>query len=103
SSQNIKQLLCYHKNFQVKSEIPFHSVPPLEKSILDIGILNNKKALPLLKDVLQSAYDNSNADYIIYSNADIGIMPQFYSAIEEYIKSGHDAIVINRRRIKSTL
>ncbi len=103
SSLKVTQLACHHKNFPVNVSSNFQLVPPLEKSILDNGDLNNKKALPLLKDVLQSAYDNSDADYIIYSNADIGIMPQFYSAIEEYIKSGHDAIVINRRRIKSTL
>ena len=103
STQNIKQLLCHHKDFPVKAGDPFQAVPALEKSILDIGDFNNKKAFPLLKDVLQSAYDNTDADYIIYSNADIGIFPQFYSALEEYIKSGHDAIVINRRRIKSTL
>jgi hypothetical protein len=30
-------------------------------------------------------------------------MPQFYNAVADYIAGGHDAIVINRRRIKSTL
>jgi hypothetical protein len=30
-------------------------------------------------------------------------MPQFYKAIESYTKNGQDALVINRRRVKSSL
>ena len=55
SSHQIEQLLCYHKDFPVKTETNFKLVSPLEKSILDIGNLNNKKALPLLKDILQTS------------------------------------------------
>jgi hypothetical protein len=101
-SQNIKQLICYHKDHPVSAE-GFETLQALEKSILDIGSFNNKRALPLLKDILQLAYNNSTADYIIYSNADIGLMPQFYNAVADQIKKGHDAIVINRRRVPSTL
>ena len=102
-SQNIKQLVCYHKNHPVSIDASFETLPPLEKSILDIGNLNNRRALPLLKDILELANKNSKADYIIYSNADIGLMPQFYNTVNDYIKNGHDALVINRRRVKSTL
>jgi len=103
NSQEIKQALCYHKNFPVTADAAFTVLPALEKSILDIGGFGNKKSFPLLKDILELAYKNSDAEYIIYSNADIGLMLPFYNAVAEYIKGGHDAIVINRRRIKSTL
>lgn len=102
SSYSIEQVLCYHKDYPVKNDA-FKQYPPLEKSIQDIGSFSNKKKLPLLKDILKLAYDNSQADYIIYSNADIGLMLPFYNAIGKYIEQDHDAIVINRRRIKSTL
>jgi hypothetical protein len=103
SSHTIKQLVCFHKNHPVNVDSFFETLPAIEKSILDIGNFNNKRALPLLKDILKLAYSNSTADYIIYSNADIGLMPQFYNAVADQIKNGHDAIVINRRRVKSTL
>lgn len=103
SSHTIKQLVCFHKDHPVTVDSSFEKLPPLEKSILDIGKFNNNRALPLLKDILQLAVSNSNTDYIIYSNADIGLMPQFYNAVANEIEKGHDAIVINRRRVPSTL
>jgi len=100
---SIEHLLCSHKNFPADPVEGFKTLPLLERSIRDVGNFRNEKPLPLLKDILESAYKNSEADYIIYSNSDIGLMPQFYSAIADYINDGHDAFVINRRRIKSTL
>ncbi len=102
NSHSTKQFICHHKDHPVQIS-GFETLPPIEKSILDIGNFENKKALPLLKDILQTAYSNTSDDYIIYSNADIGLMPQFYNAIADQIAKGHDAIVVNRRRIKSTL
>jgi hypothetical protein len=102
NAYDIKQLVCFHKDHPVETDL-FGKLPPLGRSILNVGNFDNKKALPLLKDILQLAYDNSTADYIIYSNADIGLMPPFYNAVAEEIKKGHDAIVINRRRVPSTL
>jgi hypothetical protein len=99
----IEQLLCHHKNFPVQAATNFQVLPALEKSINDLGPFTDKKTLPLLKDILDLALKNSQAEYIIYSNSDIGLMPQFYNAVSDYIESGHDALVINRRRIKSTL
>ncbi len=44
-------------------------------------------------------YDHSDADYFVYTNIDICLMPQFYSAVNDFISQGYDAFVINRRRI----
>lgn len=103
SGYDIKQYVCYHKNHPVKLDASFDILPPLEKSILDLGSFNNNRALPLLKDILQLVISNSKESYIIYSNVDIGLMPQFYNTVADEIKKGHDAIVINRRRVPSTL
>lgn len=102
SKHTIEQGICFHKDFPISQE-GFTPFPPLTQSVQDIRAFANKKKLPLLKDILQVAYDNSKADYIVYSNADIGLMLPFYNAIGKLIEQGHDAIVINRRRIKSSL
>lgn len=61
--------------------------------------INGFKKLPLIKDILSRLYENSNADYFIYTNADIIVLPQFYEVITKIIEQGYDAFIINRRRI----
>lgn len=78
----------------------FQSTPHLSRSLKDVLPLTDRK-LPLLGDILQRAYDNSEADYIIYTNADIAVMPHFYRVVVHYISKGYDAFSINRRRITS--
>lgn len=76
---------------------------PLERNINSLDHMKSPRELPFLRDILEKGYNATTAEYLIYSNSDIGLMPQFYKVIEEYINKGHDAIVVNRRRIKSTL
>jgi hypothetical protein len=77
----------------------FKLLPNLTRSVVDVAQFKNKRGLPLLKDILDLTVNNSDADYIVYSNADIGVMPQFYIAIKEIIENGVDAFIINRRRV----
>lgn len=73
----------------------FQKTPDLENSI----VINNGKKLPLIKDILQRLYENSNAEYLIYTNSDIIVLPQFYEVVAKIIEQGYDAFIINRRRI----
>ena len=57
------------------------------------------RKLPLLVDILDRLYEATNAEYLIYTNVDIGLMPQFYIAVSEFIESGADAFTSNRRTI----
>lgn len=98
----VQHLIAYHKDFPVNFGPDFDYAPPLERCITDLDISSSKK-FPLLKDILVTAINHSNSEYIIYSNADIGLMLPFYNVIAGNIASGHDAMVINRRRVKSTL
>jgi hypothetical protein len=78
----------------------FLQTPDLKKSVMDYRAFTKQRKLPLLKDILQRAVDfEANTDYVIYSNTDIALMPFFYSFINEKIKEGFDAFVINRRTI----
>ncbi len=77
--------------------VPYHfqKTTNLENAIE----INGKKKLPLIKDILTRLYENSNAEYLIYTNTDIIILPQFYEAVAKIIEQGYDAFIINRRRI----
>lgn len=78
----------------------FTITPNIERSVLDVGAFKHKRKLPLLIDILKRAVDyDPKADYIIYSNVDIALMPYFYLFVEQKIQQGLDAFVINRRTI----
>lgn len=73
--------------------------PDLDRSVLDLGTFNKPRKLPLLKDILDRLYEESGADFLVYSNADIALMPYFYVSVNSIIDEGYDAFVINRRTI----
>ena len=101
----------YHKNGQVSlyacsfpedlGILPedFIQYPYLNRSVLDLNEFDIKRKLPLLADIINVLSNHSDADFFIYTNADIGVMPYFYNTVEEIIRSGHDAFVINRRSV----
>ncbi len=90
--------ICYPED-EVMVESHFKQLPYLNRSALDVDGLNTDKKLPFISDILRALYDNSNAEYLIYTNADIILQPFFYQAVANYINQGHDALIINRRRI----
>lgn len=73
--------------------------PDLDRSILDLGLFKRRRRLPLLKDILDRLYEATEAEYLIYTNVDIALMPDFYLAVDKFIESDLDAFVINRRTI----
>lgn len=94
-------ILCTTQYEEDLSIIPnyFKILSNLEKSVLDIDSVLTGRRLPLIKDIFEKLKQIPEADYYIYTNADISLMPQFYDAVHQYISQGHDAIVINRRRL----
>jgi hypothetical protein len=77
----------------------FARTPDLEESVQDHGRFQKPRKLPLLRDILNRLYDATDADYLIYTNVDIGLLPHFYGAVTSLIEAGHDAFVVNRRTI----
>jgi hypothetical protein len=73
----------------------------LNRSVLDLGDFAIKRKLPLISDILDRLHDSSDADYFVYTNVDIALMPHFYVTVAHFIDSGYDAFVINRRTISS--
>jgi len=78
----------------------FQPTPDLERSILDVGTFGKERKLPLLVDILNRLHTAlPDADYLIYSNVDIALMPHFYPTVKRFIDAGYDAFAINRRTI----
>lgn len=71
----------------------------LDRSILDYGEFSRPKKLPMLQDILQRVYEDSDAEYIIYTNVDIALMPHFYLSVEKIMKEGYDVVNIFRRTL----
>jgi hypothetical protein len=79
----------------------FKATSDLENSVLDLHNFNKQVKLPLLTDILKRLYEESDAEYLIYTNVDIGLYPNFYLKVNEFIEQGYDAFIINRRRIEA--
>lgn len=77
----------------------FVKLPDLERSIQDIHPELGNRKLPLIGDIIDKLKGNETAEYFIYSNIDIALMPFFYDFVASYLQKGHDALIINRRRI----
>lgn len=89
---------CYPED-EVMVPSYFTLLPFLTRSALDVQGLQTNKKLPFIGDILSALATNTDAEYLIYTNADIILQPFFYQAVANYIEQGHDAIIINRRRI----
>ena len=89
----------YHD--EARFHIPgcFIRTPGLNRSIGDIKFFKKRRKLALIKDILDPLYKISHADYFIYTNVDIALLPYFYRAVSAIIEQGYDAFIINRRSI----
>jgi hypothetical protein len=92
--------LCTVQFAEDRPVIPGYFIPysDLQRSTNELGLANSRK-LPFVKEILESAYQNSASEYIIYSNTDIALMPYFYNTVNEIIEQGYDGFIINRRCI----
>lgn len=81
----------------------FHQTPNLQRSVLDFGSFARTRKLPVLADILDRLYAAStDAEYLIYSNVDIAVLPHFYAFLRAMVAAGHDAIVITRRTLPAS-
>jgi hypothetical protein len=77
----------------------FLTLSDLTRSLTDMGTFQKPRKLPLLRDILDKVYEGApSADYIIYTNVDIALMPHFYVVVAKLLQE-YDGMVINRRTI----
>jgi hypothetical protein len=79
----------------------FQVTRDLQRDVRNLKDFDRPMPLPVLSDILDRLYEESTADYLIFTNVDIGVQPQFYRKVVEFIEDGHDAFMINRRRISA--
>lgn len=79
----------------------FTALDGLTRSVADLGSFRIPRKLPLLRDVVGICVEHTDAEYIVYTNVDIALMPYFYLTLNEIIRQGYDGFVINRRTISS--
>ncbi len=89
----------YHDEERLPLPGCFTRTPDLTRSIADIKSFKKKRKLALIKDILDTLYQASQADYFIYTNVDIAPQPYFYLVVSKIIEQGYDAFIINRRTI----
>ena len=73
--------------------------PDLDRSVQNLGSFQVPRKLPLIGDILNRLYEASDAEYFIYTNVDIALLPSFYTAVNTIIDAGYDAFIINRRTL----
>lgn len=81
----------------------FTRTPDLDRCVADLHPFTVYRKLPLIADLVQRLYFGSGAPYLIYTNVDIILHPNFYREVVVRIRSGLDAFIINRRRVPSHL
>jgi FkbM family methyltransferase len=76
----------------------FAKAPELTRTVLDIGDFRVPRRLPLLFDILEKGLAAAReAEFIVFTNADICLMPHFYEFVSTILDLGFDTLVINRR------
>ena len=93
-------------SIQLLNETPvrigdFERLPYLNRTVLDSGKFRVKRPLPLIKDILYHAYEASDdADFLVFTNIDIGLSPHFYVLVDDLVDAGYDAFSITRRTLE---
>lgn len=102
SARTLCEIELYSAQFEEDRAIvpDFLSLTPnLEQSMMDFGQFRTIRKLPLIRDILDRLYSASSAEYLIYTNVDIALKPDFYLSVSKIIDDGVDGMVINRRTI----
>tara|TARA_Y200000002_G_scaffold306413_1_gene262353 strand:+ start:2949 stop:3731 length:783 start_codon:yes stop_codon:yes gene_type:complete len=92
----------YAVNFPEDDEIIpsyFIKLPYLKKSTLtEFKEISEKRKLPIIQEMFDSILKNSDADFIVFTNADIGLKKEFYRKIYDFIVEDNlESFIINRR------
>jgi hypothetical protein len=77
----------------------FKRTASLLKSSQNIQTFKVTRKLPLISDIIANLYDVSDANYFIYTNVDISLMPNFYNQVHQWIEQNYDCLIINRKNI----
>jgi hypothetical protein len=72
---------------------------PLQRSCLDYAEFSQPRKLPLFGDIFDHGLEASRADYLVYTNVDIALMPHFYLTARALVAEKPDAVYVIRRTL----
>ena len=103
-AEGVAHVTLYAVQYCDEERIPlpesFVRVPDLTRSIADIKTFRERRKLALIRHILTRLQESApDADYLIYTNVDLGLQPYFYVTVDKFASQGYDAFVINRRTI----
>ena len=87
----------------IPGDYDFQYTRDIDRHIAQLKNFRTKRKLAILKDILERLYEATDADYLIYTNADIALVPHFYISIQYLINQGYDAFAISRRTLPNTI
>ena len=101
---NIELYACKYSDEKtlIPDDYDFQYTRDLDRHIAMLKKFRTKRTFPILQDILERLYEATDADYLIYTNADIALVPHFYISIQYLIDRGYDAFGINRRTVPDT-
>jgi hypothetical protein len=76
----------------------------LERTVQDIRPLHPKRAYPLISDILRIGAESTDCDYLIFTNMDIAVQPDFYRQLNHIVENRFEPgtpFTIYRRNIPS--
>lgn len=77
----------------------FIPTAPLQRAVNQLPGLEACKPYPLIAELLGRLHATGSGNYLVFTNNDIALQPHFYKQVIGIIEQGHDAFIINRRRI----
>lgn len=102
-ARNEVDVLLYAIQYVDEERMPlppeFIRTADLNRSVGNVKSFRIWRKLAMIKDLLDTLYRSTEAEYLIYTNVDIALQPFFYSAVARLIATGYDAFIINRRTI----
>lgn len=76
----------------------------LGRTIQDIHPMSPRRLFPLIADILRTGTESSSCDYLIFTNMDIAVQPDFYVQLHEIVEKRFEPgtpFTIYRRNISS--
>lgn len=77
----------------------FEVTEDLVRSALDLDPPVTTRKLPFVADICERLHAASAAEYLVYTNVDIALQPEFYARVADLIREGLDAFALTRRNI----
>jgi hypothetical protein len=96
---SVEQLAVFFPEDRTAVPARMKHCKPLERSCMDFAEFSQPRKLPLFGDIFDRALEAAQADYIVYTNVDIALMPHFYLTARALVADGPDAVYVFRRTL----